>query len=361
MKEVYVMLYPFKFKPVYKDYIWGGRNLQNLGKVLPEGIVAESWELSCHPDGMSIVDNGVYKNRTLQSLIDEFGSMIMGDSAEVHGNKFPLLVKLIDANSKLSVQVHPDDAFALANENEYGKNEMWYIIDAKDGAALIYDVIPGMTEEEFKRAVSENRVEECLNVLPVKAGDFINIPAGVVHAIGEGIVLAEIQQNSNTTYRLYDYNRRDAKGNLRPLHIEKALKVIDFNTNSRKMRYDGIEYKLSPYGTAKIIAANPYYCVELFNISGEAQQDTFKRQFHIYVCIDGKGEIKWANESIPLQKGETVLMPSSLGSYSVSGDIKALKAFVPDIDRDILMRFLNMGFTKNNIIESISGISPFIK
>lgn len=355
------MLYPFKFKPVYKDYIWGGRNLQKLGKILPEGIVAESWELSCHPDGMSIVDNGIYENRTLQSLIDEFGPIIMGDSAKMHGNKFPLLVKLIDANSKLSVQVHPDDAFALANENEYGKNEMWYIIEAKEGAALVYDVKPGMTREGLKGAISENRVEECLNVLPVKAGDFINIPAGVVHAIGEGIVLAEIQQNSNTTYRLYDYNRRDAKGNLRPLHIEKALKVIDFNTGSRKMRYNGIEYKLQPDGTARILAANPYYCVELFEISGEIQQNTCQRHFHIYVFIDGKGEIKWANDLISMQKGETVLIPSSLGGYSVSGDFKALKAYVPDVERDIIKRLLNMGFTQKDIMENIGGLAPFIQ
>ncbi|NLY18596.1 MAG: class I mannose-6-phosphate isomerase [Clostridiaceae bacterium] len=354
------MLYPLKFKPVYKDYIWGGRNLQKLGKTLPQGIVAESWELSCHPDGMSIVDNGEFRNRTLESLIDEFGPMIMGDSAKAHGNKFPLLVKLIDANSKLSVQVHPDDDFSLANENEYGKNEMWYIIDAKEGATLIYDVIPGMTPERFKKAISENMVEEYLNKLPVKAGDFINIPAGVVHAIGEGIVLAEIQQNSNTTYRLYDYNRRDAKGNLRPLHIEKALKVIDFNTGSRKMRYNGIEYNLSPDGTAKILAANPYYCVELLKISGETQQITFDRHFHIIVCIDGNGEIKWAEKSMPLQKGETALIPSSLGNYSIIGNVKALKAYVPDLERDILNRLMSMGFPKGDIIENISGIAPFV-
>ncbi len=350
------MLYPLKFKPVYKDYIWGGRSLSELGKELPEGIVAESWELSCHPDGMSVVKNGVFKDRTLQSLIDEFGDKITGEASKKNGNKFPLLVKLIDANSKLSVQVHPDNAFALAHENEYGKNEMWYIIDAKKGAALIYDVKPGVTKETLEKAVSENKVLECLNVLPVKVGDFINIPAGVVHAIGGGIVLAEIQQNSNTTYRLYDYNRRDSNGNTRPLHIEKALKVIDFNIHSRKRRYNGLNYNLHPDGTAKILAANPYYCVELLSISGFIQCDTYQKQFHIYLCIDGAGDISFANERISFQKGETVLIPSSVGKYSICGRLKSLYAYVPDVDRDIFKRLQALGFSKKDITENISGL-----
>lgn len=357
---MYLLLYPLKFKPVYKDYIWGGRNLQSLGKKLPEGIVAESWELSCHPDGMSIVNNGAYKNRTLQSLIDEFGNKILGSLAGRKINKFPLLVKLIDANSKLSVQVHPDDDFALINENEYGKNEMWYIIDAKEGASLIYDVKSGVTRESFEKAVLDNKVEESLGVLPVKAGDFINIPAGVVHAIGEGIVLAEIQQNSNTTYRLYDYNRKDVNGNLRPLHIEKALKVVNFDTKSRKLKYKGIDYNLSRGSNAKILAANPYYCVELFMISDLIQQNTYEKQFHIYVCVEGTGHINWANESISLQRGETVLVPSSLDNYSIEGELKALKAYVPDIDIDILKRLQAMGFSKLEIVENIAGLAPYI-
>lgn len=353
------MFYPLKFKPIYKDYIWGGRNLQGLGKELPVGNVAESWELSCHPDGMSVVKNGIYENRTLQSLLDEFGSDIMGDIAEKNGNKFPLLVKLIDANSKLSVQVHPDDAFALANENEYGKNEMWYIIDAKDGASIVYDIRPGVTKESLEKAVSEDKVEECLNVLPVKAGDFFNIPSGLVHAIGEGIVLAEVQQSSNTTYRIYDYNRKDTNGNLRSLHIEKALKVIDYNTDSRNMHHNGIGYKLSSGGKATILAVNPYYCVELFFVSGTIQQDTFHRQFHIYVCLEGSGLIRWENKSIPVRKGETVLIPSSMVNYSISGGLKMLKAYVPDINRDIFNRLQSLGYSKLELIQNISGLAPY--
>lgn len=213
------MLYPFQFIPVYKDYIWGGRNLERLGKELPEGKVAESWELSCHPDGMSVVKNGTLRGRTLQGLIDEYGSKITGD---YRTKTFPLLVKLIDAADKLSVQVHPDDNFALAHEGEFGKNEFWYVLDAKPDAYLIYDFKPSITRSDFEKAVCEDRVGDCLQIVPVRAGDFLNIPAGLIHSIGEGILLAEIQQSSNTTYRIFDYNRTDAKGTKRPLHLEKA-------------------------------------------------------------------------------------------------------------------------------------------
>lgn len=350
------MLYPLKFRPVYKDYIWGGRNLEKYGKKLPPGIVAESWEVSCHPDGMSIVENGFLKNKTLQSLIDEYKDKITGEAFAYMGKRFPLLIKLIDANAKLSVQVHPDDSFALANENEFGKNEMWFIIDAKDGASLIYDVRPGVTKEIFKEAVACDRVEGCLNVLPVTAGDYVNIPAGVVHAIGEGIILAEVQQNSNTTYRLYDYNRRDQSGNLRPLHIEKALNVIDFNTESRKTRKKGLNYELGKSGFARILVANSYFCTEFFSIAGSVLQDTGNRQFHIYVCIDGAGYLCWNEGNMRLEKGDTVLIPSSSGKYSIDGDLKALKAYVPDITRDIFERLQNLGFSDREITESISGL-----
>ena len=348
------MLYPMKFHPVYKDYIWGGRNLAKFGKQLPEGIVAESWELSCHVDGMSIVKNGVFEGRTLKSMIEEYGNEIMGDLAGKYTD-FPLLIKLIDANEKLSVQVHPDDEFARFHEGDNGKNEMWYILDAKPGAQLIYGLKHGVSREDFEKAVKENRVEDCLNYINVKAGDFINIPAGLVHAICEGIVLAEIQQNSNVTYRVYDYNRKDAKGNYRPLHIEKAMQVINFESRI-KYPYEGLEYEKSGKTSLKILVANKYFCVELFKISGRIEQDTENRMFHVYLCTEGDGMILYGNEKTALSRGETVLIPACIGRYCIEGELTLLKAYVPDMDTDIYRRLTDMGYRKQEIENKIAGV-----
>lgn len=349
------MLYPFKFQPVYKDYIWGGRNLSKFGKELPEGRVAESWELSCHPDGMSIIANGIYKGRTLKSMIDEFGAEITGDLAK-NNTSFPLLIKLIDANDKLSVQVHPNDEYAQIHEGDNGKNEMWYILDAKPDAKLIYGLKLGVTKADFENAVKENKLGDCLNYINVKAGDFVNIPAGLVHAICDGIVLAEVQQNSNVTYRVYDYNRKDSNGNYRPLHIEKAMQVIDFSSGNKKHPYEGLEYEISDDVSLKFLVANEYFCVELYKIAGNIKQNTDHRQFHAYICINGEGMIKYGEESISLQKGETVLIPSCIGEYGIEGNLALLKTYVPDLDTDIYKRLMKMGYTDQEIKEKIAGL-----
>lgn len=348
------MFYPLKFDPVYKGYIWGGRNLEKFGKQLPETRVAESWELSCHPDGMSIIRNGSFQGRTLQSLIEEFGAQITGNLTR---GSFPLLVKLIDANDRLSVQVHPNDDYALSHEGESGKNEMWYILDAKPGAFLIYDVKPGVHRESFERAVLEDRVEDCLQSVPVQAGDFINLPTGVVHAIGEGIVLAEIQQNSNSTYRIYDYHRTDANGNPRPLHLDKAMEVIRYDSEKRRNRYKGLKYPISENCSATVLVANPYFGVELLQVSGRIRLNTQSRQFHIHVCIEGNGTIAWGGGSMEFQRGETFLIPSALEEYTMQGDFKALQAYVPDLSKDIFERLQQKGFSKQEILGSISGLT----
>lgn len=349
-------MYPLKFIPVYKDYIWGGRNLLKFGKELIEGITAESWELSCHPDGLSIVKNGKYKGNTLISMLNSFKHEIVGDLAKSNNTDFPLLIKFIDANDKLSVQVHPDDEYAQIHEGELGKNEMWYILDAKPGAKLIYGLKPGVTKEVFEKAVKENCIHDCLNYLNVNAGDFINIPAGMVHAIGEGIVLAEIQQNSNTTYRIYDYDRRDLKGNTRPLHIEKALQVINFQEDNLNFLYEGLEYESSTEASLKMLVANKYFCVEEYRVFNYVEQDTNHTQFHAYVCIDGQGTMTYGDGCISLYKGETVLVPAAVGEYRIVGNLVLLKAYVPDLDRDVLKRLSNLGYSKQEIIDSVGGL-----
>ncbi|HFC11999.1 MAG TPA: mannose-6-phosphate isomerase, partial [Anaerolineae bacterium] len=227
------MIYPLTFSPVLKDYIWGGRNLETLfGRSLPPDIdIAESWEIAAHKDGQSVVLDGALAGLTLGEVHERLGLDLIGRRnawAQERG-KFPLLIKLLDANRPLSVQVHPNDAYALAHEgNELGKTEMWVILSASADAAVIYGVTAGTTPENFAQAIADGKLEPHLHYLPVAAGDFIDVPAGTLHAIMGGIVLAEIQQNSNTTYRVYDWNRLGKDGQPRPLHIAQALETINF-------------------------------------------------------------------------------------------------------------------------------------
>lgn len=225
-------VYPMIFEPVLKSYLWGGRNLARLGRTLPpEGVVAESWEIAGHEDGTTRVINGPYAGQLLTEVHRELGLALIGERnawAQARG-KFPLLVKLLDAAQPLSVQVHPDDDYALAHEgNELGKTEMWVVLHAEPGAELILGVTAGTTPQAFRAAIFEGRLEPSLHRVPVKAGDHVCVPAGTLHAIMGGLLIVEIQQNSNTTYRVYDWNRVDASGRPRPLHVDKALDVINF-------------------------------------------------------------------------------------------------------------------------------------
>lgn len=220
-------LYPLSFAPVFKDYIWGGRNLETkLGRPLPSGIVAESWEISSHPNGHTKVADGALAGYTLGGLQERFGVELLG--APAARQRFPLLIKLLDANRWLSVQVHPGDAYAAEHAGELGKTELWIVLHAEPGAELIYGLKSGVDRDRFAQAAASASIEEMLHRVPIRAGDVVYLPAGTVHALGPGVIIAEIQQNSDTTYRLYDWNRPGADGRLRPLHIQQALDVIDW-------------------------------------------------------------------------------------------------------------------------------------
>lgn len=348
------MLYPLKFKPLYKDYVWGGRNLAALGKALPpEGIVAESWEVSCHKNGQSIISNGEFEGMSLPELIKLHSRMIVGDALpQKDVDRFPLLIKFIDAQDNLSVQVHPDDNYAYTMENgEYGKNEMWYIISARPGAKLIYDVIAGTTREKFAQALSRNDVESCLKSIEVFEGDVINIPAGIVHAIGRGIILAEVQQSSDTTYRVYDYGREG-----RQLHIEKALDVIDFNSSGRKEKYAGLKLELGNGSTKRIVVANQYFCIEIYSIRGHVNEIADGSKFFIYTLTCGSGVIQWDGGELAIRAGESILIPAVLGHYSLRGDFTALKAYVPNLHADVLQPLEDAGRTMKAIQAEIAGL-----
>lgn len=349
------MLYPLKLKPVFKDYIWGGRNLEKFGVILPRGKTAEVWEVSCHPDGLSIISNGMYTGLSLVEYISMMGKDAVGTD---HYNReyvsFPLLLKLIDASDKLSVQVHPDDDYANENENgELGKREAWYIIDAKPGAQIIYHVIAGIDKEAFLESVDKSEIDQSLNYMNVFAGDVIDIYPGMIHSIGAGIVLAEIQQNSNLTYRVYDYDRMDKKGNKRALDIKKALDVIDFVPNNRKEKALGIDLRINAGAHKSFKLANKYFSLEVYWVKGKIEEQTDGSKFYIYLFLEGDAIINYSNGRISVKAGESIFIPASMGKFTMKGNFKAIKMYVPDIETDIIGPLTSAGHSRKEIYDKV--------
>ena len=349
-------MYPLIFNGIYKQYIWGGAGFEKLNKRPPDNFAAESWELSCHKDGMSVVAEGFLKGKTLKELVSIYGLGILGKRGENSDNNFPLLVKFINAKNKLSVQVHPDDAYAIENEGEHGKNEAWVILDAEEGAELIIGIKEGVDKSYFQKAIAKKTVETCLNKIKVKAGDVFNIPAGLIHAIGKGIMLAEIQQNSNTTYRIFDYNRKDDSGSFRPLQIDKALEVIDFDQRHKNEKANGIKVKIGNESSRTITVANKYFCLESFDIKEEIKQKASGETFLIYVFTEGIGSIIYDNDIINVKKGDSYLIPAEMGDFIISGCLKYIKSYIPDISKDIIKPLVGMGYGVNYIYENIEGV-----
>lgn len=329
-------IYPLTFEPVFRNYIWGGRNLEKLGRTLPPGIVAESWEISGHPSSPTAVANGPLAGKTLPEVLTLLGEELVGrrSQAMLAQGKFPLLIKLLDANQPLSVQVHPKDDYANVHEQgELGKTEMWYILQAEPGAHLIYGLKPGVTRESFRQALETGQLEPCLHRLPVKAGDTIFIPAGSVHAIMEGIVLAEIQQNSDTTYRIYDWNRPGADGKPRPLHIDKALEVINFDQIEPGRAIPQLLEEQQGL-RRELLVSCPYFNVERVTFAGTGV--SFKgnndgRTFEIWGGMSGQGQVSWARGSLELPAIRFTLLPARLGNFEIKADVPAvmLRTYVP--------------------------------
>lgn len=313
-------MYPLKFENLYFDKVWGARGLEKIRKNLPEGKIGESWDVSCHPHGMSVISNGEFKGMTLQKLIDKSAEKVIGKS--ISKDRFPLLIKLLNTSDKLSVQVHPNDEYAKEKENELGKTEVWYVVDAEAGAKLIVGT-NGCTKEQFRDAIANGNPEEYMNIIEVKKGDTYLIKSGLVHSIGGGLLIAEIQQNSDTTYRVYDYNRG------RELHIEKALDVIDFALEGKKS--EGL--KLEKKGYSKTyLCLNDKFTLELYDINQNMKEKSDLDRFYIFTCVDGEGEIEYKDGAETIRKGESILIPACLGEYSISGNIKVLKSYVPDVE-----------------------------
>lgn len=310
-------LYPLLFKPVLKDYIWGGRNLERLGRELPEGIIAESWEIAAHEDGTTVVENGRFANQPLTQLHAQLGLDLIGSRcawAQERG-KFPLLIKLLDANQSLSVQVHPDDTYALANEgNELGKTEMWVVLDAAPGAGVIFGVAAGTTPQAFRQAIAAGNLEPYMHTLPVKKGDVVCVPAGSLHAILAGVLIAEIQQNSNTTYRVYDWNRLQ-NGKPRPLHVNKAMDVINFSQVAPTLCQPPLIAEANGI-TRHLLCQNDYFVTERVEMAagsvfnGRCDGSTLE----IWGVIEGSATIN----DIALTAVRFTLLPAALGTFTVS-------------------------------------------
>lgn len=311
-------LYPLLFTPVLKDYIWGGRNLETkLGRPLPPGNIAESWEIAAHPDGESVVENGRFAGQTLTALHQQLGLALIGSHNDwaQQRQKFPLLIKLLDANDALSVQVHPNDDYALANEgNELGKTEMWVVLQAEPNAAVILGLSRQTTAAEFRAAVQAGNLDAFLHRLPVRAGDVVCVPSGSLHAILSGLLIAEIQQNSNTTYRVFDWNR-SKDGQTRPLHIDKALDVINFDQVQPGLCQP--ELVAETDGVRRFrLCHNNYFVTERVELAAGAVYNGIcdGRSLEIWGVIDGSAAIN----DVGLTAVRFALLPAALGRFAVT-------------------------------------------
>ena len=319
------MLYPLRFKKVFIDKIWGGDALENvLGMDIPAGKkIGESWEISAHPHGMSIVENGELAGKTLQEVLNEYkGDLVGGKVYDEYKNLFPLLIKYLDVNDRLSIQVHPSDEYAMKHENELGKSESWYVIEASSDAKLILGMKDGMTKEEFVEKAKKNDFSDMFDVKSVKNGDFIDINPGTVHASLEGSVLiAEIQENSDVTYRIYDFDREE-NGVKRELHIDKAAEVIDFG-----MKVNIISGNLSDNESQKRLVEKKYYTIDKIRISNNLIEDIYEKSMIIYSILEGTGKIKYKEGELEIKKGESILVPVNV-KVSIEGDMELLRTII---------------------------------
>lgn len=304
-----------KLKPVFKDYIWGGTRLKSdFGFESDLDKLAEGWMLSCHKDGKNIIENGEYKGKTLDEIIEEKGKEKVVGTRSLDFPYFPVLIKLIDAKDNLSIQVHPDNDYAQRVEGEFGKTEIWYVLDATDDAQLIYGFKNKISSEEFVDAIKNNTLTDVLNSVKVKKGDLLFIEAGTVHAIGKGTLVAEIQQNSNTTYRVYDYGRLGADGKPRELHIDKAVDVSKTEPPKYDIKPMGEPEKFNDY-TKTLLTKCDLFTVNHYELNGKVTLEADEKSFNHVLVVDGAGTIN----DVDFKKGDSFYIPANYGKYEING------------------------------------------
>ncbi|MBC7450563.1 MAG: class I mannose-6-phosphate isomerase [Cytophagales bacterium] len=325
------MLYPLRFRTIFKDKIWGGSKIKTvLGKdYTPLPNCGETWELSGVKDNLSVVENGSLAGEDLQALVSEYKELLVGKkNYERFGDEFPLLIKFIDANDDLSIQVHPDDALAKERHNGKGKTEMWYILAADEAARLNTGFKKETNKEEYLEYLNKGKIQDLLNYEEVYAGDVFYLPAGRVHYIGRGILLAEIQQTSDTTYRIYDFDRKDEKGNKRELHTDLALDAIDFkHYPDYKIRYEAQE------NMPVTLVESPYFTTDLFDLTDEIELDYSETDtFRIFIVVEGDVMLTTGGSTSELMTfGDVILIPASVKDVLLSplGEVKLLEVYIP--------------------------------
>ncbi len=323
------MLYPLKFKPIFKEKIWGGKRLKTLFNkdFSPLPNCGESWELSGEKENLSVVENGFLAGNNISELIEIYMGELVGERVfENYGTAFPLLVKLLDTDSYLSIQVHPDDAYAMKHHRSPGKTEMWVVLDAQPGAEIITGFSQEVSKEQYTEYLNSGRLKEILNIEKATPGDVYYIPAGRIHAIGAGITLLEIQQSSDVTYRVYDWDRKDEKGNYRKLHTEQALEVLDFTT------YDNYKtsYTLEENHVSELVK-NPHFTTRMMEFTLEREIDySFLDSFVIYSCIEGNCMINYSGGVEVMQAGNVVLIPAELKNITLTpqGKCKVVETYI---------------------------------
>ena len=322
-------LYPLKFKTIFKDKIWGGQKIstylhKDFGD-LPN--CGETWEISGVKSDVSVVDGGALDGESLANILEQYKDQLVGKKVYDHfGNIFPLLVKFIDANDDLSIQVHPNDELAKKRHNSFGKTEMWYIIEADPGSTLIAGFNKELTEQAYLDAFNSGNLMDVLNRETAKEGDVFFLPAGRVHTIGKGLLLAEIQQTSDVTYRIYDFDRVDDKGNKRELHTEEALAAIDYR------HYD--HYK-TPYQAKKDatvhLVTSPYFTTNVLDATQDITKDySSLDSFVIHVCVAGAYQLKYADEIYNIKMGDCVLLPNTIDKVELTttSGFKILESYI---------------------------------
>ena len=309
------MSQPLFLQSVMQEKIWGGTRLRDeFGYEIPSDHVGEYWAISAHPHGVSVVKNGPYAGMGLDQLYQ--------GHRELFGNRkepvFPLLTKILDANDWLSVQVHPDDAYGLEHEGELGKTECWYIIDAEPGAEIIYGH-NAKSKEELRQQIESKDWKNLLNKVPVKAGDFFYVPSGTMHAIGAGILVLETQQSSDTTYRVYDFDRKDDQGNLRELHLEKSIDVLNIGepANSRPVTTKVDDLK------SKLLVASDFFAVYKWEISGKADFEK-TADYSLFSVLDGQGSLKVDGQDYDIAKGSHFILPSDVQAWEIKGNLELI-------------------------------------
>lgn len=317
-------LYPLQFQPILKDRIWGGTKLKTyLNKPITSEVTGESWEISTVENDVSVIANGLFKGKSLNELINEFPEAVLGTRVNKQfGKQFPLLFKYLDAREDLSIQVHPNDKLAKERHNSFGKTEMWYVMQADEDAKLIVGFKEKSSPEEYLKSLENKTIIDILDTKKVKKGDVFFLETGTVHAIGAGTVIAEIQQTSDITYRIYDFDRVDTSGNTRELHVDLALDAINYDVVKAEKNYLKVENESNEIVNCK------YFTTNIIPLDGNLIVAKNKESFTVYMCVDGTFDLNYKGEKFHYKTGDTLLIPAEMTEFEILGKASILEIYI---------------------------------